>query len=238
LWVETADCSVGGFIDSVEEIDEKLILRDFKSGLITFRGSESTDVKPEYVAQLELYCAIFFESRGRWADALEIVPITGDTVTIPVDKTKCLAILQSAKDALHRTNSVIESTSGTRDGFLELASVTPNGCARCEYRPGCLAYKCKDILDADEKWPQDVTGQVSEIASFPNGSAAITVKTKSGLRRVRGLSSVPGRHPALSYLFAGSWVGLYNLKSVRDNFDLVQGPLTTIYDEIPAEQSS
>jgi len=238
LWVETADHFVGGFIDSVEETNQELILRDFKSGLINVYGSDSTEVKPEYVAQLELYCAIFFESRGRWADALQIVPVAGDPVTIPVDRTKCLALLQSAKDTLHRINSVIESTSDVKAGFLELASVTPNGCTRCEFRPGCPAYKCKAASDSDEKWPQDVTGQVAEIASFPNGSTAITAKTQLGLTRVRGLASVPGRHPALPFLSASSWVGLYNLKSVRDNTELVQGPLTTIYDETPFEPNS
>jgi len=85
---------------------------------------------------------------------------------------------------------------------------------------------------------KNVTGQVAEIASFPNGSTAITVKTKFGLTRVRGLASVPGRHPALPYLSAGSWVGLYNLKLVRDNAELVQGPLTTIYDEAVVEPNS
>ena len=238
LWVETADRSVGGFVDSVDATSEGLILRDFKSGLISVHDSDSTEIKPEYVAQLELYCAIFFESRGRWADALQIVPVAGDPVTIPVDRTKCLAILQSAKDTLHRINSVIESASDVRVGFLELASVTPNGCTRCEFRPGCQAYKFRATLDSDEKWPHDVIGQVAEIASFPNGSTAITVKTKFGLTRVRGLASVPGRHPALPYLSAGSWVGLYNLKLVRDNAELVQGPLTTIYDEAAVEPNS
>ncbi|MGB8479698.1 MAG: hypothetical protein WCE63_12800 [Acidobacteriaceae bacterium] len=183
------------------------------------------------MAQLELYCAILFESKGRWADALEIVPVAGDPVTIPVDRAKCLALLQSAKDTLRRINHVIESASDVSDGFLELASVTPNGCTRCEFRPGCQAYKCKATLDTDEKWPHDLTGQVAEIASFPNGSTAITVNTKFGLTRVKGLVSVPGWHPALPYLSAGSWVGLYNLKSVRDNAERIQGPLTTIYDE-------
>ena len=190
------------------------------------------------MAQLELYCAIFFESRGRWADVLEIVPVAGDPVTIPVDKTKCQAILQSAKEALYRINNVIEFATDVSDGVLELASVTPTGCARCEFRPGCQAYKRKVTLDTDEKWPYDVIGQVAEIASFPNGSTAITVKTKFGRIRVRGLASAPGRHPALPYLFAGSLVGLYNLKSVRDNAELLQGPLTTIYDETPVEQNS
>ena len=237
LWVETADHFVGGFIDSIEETNRELILRDFKSGLINTYGSDSTEVKPEYVAQLELYCAIFFESRGRWADVLEIVPVAGDPVSIPVDKTKCMAILQSAKDTLRRINNVIEDASDTEPVFLELASVTPTGCARCEFRPGCQVYKCRTTLDTDEKWPHDVTGQVAEIASFPNGSTAITVKTKCGLTRVRSLASVPGRHPALPYLSAGSSVGLYNLKSVRDT-DLVQGPLTTIYEELAIEASS
>lgn len=238
LWVETADHLVGGFIDSVEETNQELILKDFKSGLINAYGSDSAEVKPEYVAQLELYCAIFFESRGRWADALQIVPVAGDPVTIPAERTKCVAILQSAKDTLRRINKVIEGASDIEHGSLELASVSPNGCARCEFRPGCQAYKCRTTSDTDEKWPHDATGQVAEIASFPNGSTAITVKTQCGLTRVRSLASVPGRHPALPYLSVGSWVGLYNLKSVRDNAELVQGPLTTIYDESSVEPNA
>ena len=114
LWVETADHSSVALSILLRRRMKELILRDFKSGLINVHGSDSTEVKPEYVAQLELYCAIFFESRGRWADALEIVPVAGDPVTIPVNRTKCLAILQSAKDTLHRINNVIESASDVR----------------------------------------------------------------------------------------------------------------------------
>lgn len=78
LWIETADHALGGYIDSVEESDRGLVLRDFKSGLINVPGFDSGEVKPEYVVQLELYCGMYFEVHNRWPDTLEIVPVVGD----------------------------------------------------------------------------------------------------------------------------------------------------------------
>jgi hypothetical protein len=101
LWVETADRFAGCFIDSVEETNQELILRDFKSGLINVYGSDSSEVKPEYVAQLELYCAIFFES---------------------VDPAQC--VLSRLKNS-HAFCSVYWNSDGiTRDGY-DLQGVCP-----------------------------------------------------------------------------------------------------------------
>jgi PD-(D/E)XK nuclease superfamily len=235
VWMETPDHSVGGFVDSVIEVGHEIILRDFKSGLVNDLSSGSETVKPEYIAQLELYCGVFFEVNGLWPTALEVVPVVGEPVRIQVDRARCLAIVQGARDTFYRINKQIESGVDNREGAIRLANPSPGNCVRCEYRPNCASYKSSSTAMQVEGGPVDIIGQVLEIASFSNGSSAITITTNSGVRRVKGMDSRHKRHPALALLQLGSPIGIYSLKAIREKRELVQGPATTVYLETPPE---
>jgi hypothetical protein len=142
-----------------------------------------------------------------------------------------MATVQDAREILCSINKKIESGLNQEDIAISLANPSPENCARCEYRPNCTPYKFKLPSMIEDMGPVDVFGQVEGTASFPNGSSAITIATISGIKRVKGLDSRPGRHPALVLLEKGTPIGVYNLRAIREKQELTQGPATTIYVE-------
>jgi hypothetical protein len=229
VWIETPDHAIGGFVDSITSNQDKTTLRDFKSGLITDNSGGPETIKPEYRTQLELYCGVYFESTGRWPTEIEIVPSVGDPISIGVDPDRCRSFVVQAKQSLSVINKLIANS--TADASLSPLANPSNHCMRCEFRPNCSSYKTSAVPTTLEDGPADLFGEVTEIASFSNGTSAISVCTPFGSKRVRGLESSSQRHPAMALLSKGKHVGIYGLKAVRERREFTQGTLTTIYLE-------
>ena len=229
VWIETPDHAIGGFVDSITSNQDKTTLRDFKSGLIMDTSGTPEAIKKEYRTQLELYCAVYFESTGIWPTEVEIVPSAGDPISLGVDPDRCLSLVAKAKQSLSSINSLI-ANSTTDSSPCSLANPS-NHCMRCEFRPNCSSYKTSAVSATLEDGPADLFGEVTEMASFANGTSAISVRTRFGIKRARGLDSSPNRHPAMPLLSKGSFVGIYGLKAIHERREFTQGVLTTIYTE-------
>jgi PD-(D/E)XK nuclease superfamily len=229
VWIETPDHAIGGFVDSISSTQEKTTLRDFKNGLIIDTSGSPETIKPEYRTQLELYCGVYFESTGRWPTEVEIVPSVGDPISIGVDPDRCRSLVAQAKQSLAAINEQIaNSTAETTPSSLANPS---HHCMRCEFRPTCSSYKASAVPASLEDGPADLFGEVTEVASFSNGTSAISVRTPFGVKRARGLEFSSQRHPAMALLSKGRYVGIYGLKAIRERREFTQGLLTTIYLE-------
>lgn len=229
VWIETPDHAIGGFVDSITSTQGKITLRDFKSGLIIDTAGNPEAIKPEYRTQLELYCGVYFESTGRWPTEVEIVPSVGDPINIGIDPDKCRSLVAQAKQSLALINKQI--AAATAESTPKSLANPSQHCMRCEFRPNCSSYKSSEVPATVEDGPADLFGEVTEIASFSNGTSAISVRTPFGDKRARGLESSSQRHPALALLSNGKYAGLYGLKAIHERREFTQGLLTTIYLE-------
>jgi hypothetical protein len=229
LWVQSSDESVGGYLDCAIRSDG-LVIRDYKSGAILEKDDdEQSRIKDEYVVQLQLYAALYNETFGVWPDRLEIVPVQGDAVTVPVDRLKCTELVRDAKVLLSEVNAAVDGlgVSGAPD-TATLAQPTARVCATCAYRPHCRTYLAANA-DMHEQWPLDICGNVTRIQKLGNGSLALGLTDHCGrIHSIKGL--MPGeRHPALKMIDSGSAVGLFNLQRSYPARGLSEGPYTTLY---------
>lgn len=229
IWVQSSDGSVGGFIDCAFRGD-CLVIRDYKSGAIYEKddGNES-NIRAEYVVQIQMYAALYNDTFGLWPERLEIVPVRGDEARVQVDKQRCSQLVQDARTLLGEVNAAVAALhdSGAL-GLSSLANPSVETCTPCGFRPQCQAYLAANA-DMAERWPLDIVGTVSRIHSLGNGSVILVLTDRSGtVHSVRGLT--PGqRHPALNVIEPGSQIGVFNLQRAYPARDLTESPYTTVY---------
>jgi hypothetical protein len=229
LWVKTPDGEVGGFIDRAFEIDGKLVLEDYKTGLVMEQNPDGDDVlKTAYVIQLQLYAALYAFTFGQWPDQLHVVSTQGSPIAIDVDREASLQLIVAAKAKLHTINEMIRHPEGTNEDIQNnLASPSPDVCRRCLFRPSCQAYISKSCND-EEGWPIDRIGVLIEQRTFANGFISLTVEDGNDLCVIRSVS--PGsRHPALETAKLGNRVGCFNLRRTAGLNQYQETAYTTIY---------
>jgi hypothetical protein len=221
---------VGGVIDYAF-YDDGIVIRDYKSGLIFESASEVADgsVKRAFVTQLEMYAALYNTTFGTWPIRLEVVPIVGPTVTLPVDQVACSRLVEDAGLLLNNVNEAIRKIDPARPGsVIDLASPSADACRSCLFRPQCPAYAAANPQCLDG-WPLDIWATVRQVQKLGNGSVAVLFEDSgSGIQTVKGLT--PGdRNPALSRVTAGSKIAIFNLQRSFPARDLREGPYTTMY---------
>ena len=221
VWIETGDRQVGGFVDEIVTQGNRLMIRDFKTGLAAKRG---TPEQAEAFLQLKLYAAIYNDAFGTWPDVLEVVPLRGEVTVIPVDRDECVELLREARRLLAETNAIIERRPDARNVLATPASDT---CRYCEYRPLCERYLTVD--KASGEWPRDVVGILAKVVQLKNGMLMFEVTDAAGtLIRVRGITADSSRHPQLRQLVTGTKIGIFNVEGNRDVPNFSEGTATTI----------
>jgi hypothetical protein len=229
LWVKTTDGEVGGFIDRAFEIDGKLVLEDYKTGLVMEQNPDGDDVlKTAYLIQLQMYAALYAFTFGQWPDQLHVVSTQGSPIAIDVDREASLQLIVAAKAKLHTINETIRHPEGTNEDILNnLASPSPDVCRRCLFRPSCQAYISKSC-NGEEGWPIDRIGVLKEQRTFANGYISLTVEDGKDLCVIRSVSA-GSRHPALETVKVGNRVGCFNLRRTAGLNQYQETAYTTIY---------
>jgi hypothetical protein len=232
VWIESSDHRIGGKIDVVTESQNELVLKDYKSGLIQVQEGEEFEINPEYVLQVDIYAGLYFEAYGRWPDAVELIPLVGPAVRMKIDKSRCQAVLQDAREAIKKVNGIVSGPGDVLSRTMKLATPSPRACKMCEFRPACPAYRQRNFAKPKVDWPCDIIGTVEGVKNLPNDTTTLTVVTGNTKWKVRGLSSRDSRHPAMPTILAGNSVGLFNLKPSRNEMELREGTATTVYQII------
>jgi hypothetical protein len=229
IWVQSADGLVGGYIDCAVRSDG-LVIRDYKSGSIYEKDAdEPSTIRAAYEVQLQMYAALYHETFGIWPDRLELVPLQGEEVRVPIDHDRCSQLVKDAKALLETVNhaAVVAENTGAKD-LSTLAMPCAEACASCAFRPQCKAYLMANA-EMQDGWPLDARGTVSTVRSLGNGSIVLSMSDARGnVHSVRGLAPV-ARHPALAMLKPGTQVGVFSLQRGFPARDLREGPYTTIY---------
>ena len=237
VWIETADGSVGGFIDLVMRDEKGIILVDYKSGHVLEGKDGSCEIKVGYKEQMMLYAAMFYEKYGEWPRRLNIVPLQGQALTVRCVSDSALDLLGSARAMFLKANELIADVQTGTAQLSELASPSPDSCSFCLYRPGCQAYWTVRGNNPTKKWPNDMRGNLREIATLRNGTYCLIVDSvpleRRDLARVRNINSLIYRHPIMADLRNGIQIGIYCLRILPGTADFAETERTVIYHVEP-----
>ena len=238
VWVESSDGLIGGFIDQVQETDEGAVLRDYKSGHVLDKQKTNGElkIKDEYEAQLKLYAALYQSTFGRWPVRLEIVPLHGANQPLLFYPTECTNLLEDATDFLVEINRGINEMAASSAEASErfFANPSPSVCRLCQFRPGCSAYRDATDMAAEDQWPQDVWGTVTEIRELGNGRISVSLQVANrqyAVAHIRGLGPSLDRHPALQLISQGDQIAAYSLQRSASLSSFSETPATVIYRE-------
>jgi hypothetical protein len=232
LPISSPDGTVQARIDAVLPSPEGPVLKDYKSGAIFVDDSERLPVlKISYEKQLRLYAALYASSIGRWPVRLEVVPLNGIPCSVIFNKKDCLLLLEEAKELLQKVNGIIKQDAHAPQELTRRLGVpSQENCAYCPYRPGCGPYRSA-VLKSEflSGRPRDLYGRIVEILQLGNGKILIAIKTKDDLRRIRGVTAGPNRHPVLPQLKAGDDLAAFNLRAGGSKDILLESSFTVIY---------
>jgi hypothetical protein len=220
LPLESADGLIKGRIDAIVPTPNGPVLQDYKSGAIfEIVGPDQLVLKDEYADQLKIYAALYHEGTGIWPHRPSEVQFT---------PAECEELAHSAKVRVAEVNEVIRELNGERIDAV-LGNPSPGTCCYCPYRPACGPYRVA-TQPATGGWPADAWGEFRELRTLGNGRRLLALSTAGPEIAIRGLSSDPERHPALSVLEQGDSVGAYSLRRAGPG-SFVEAPLTVIFKE-------
>jgi len=230
VWVQSTNGRVGGFIDVAFESSTGIVICDYKSGSIIDAGTGHNGTpKDEYVVQLKLYSALYFETFGFWPIGAELLPLVGEALKVVIEPENCVQILANANQLFNSVNARVAGCSaGHVDGLNELASPGSERCVHCLFRPGCPAYKRASRENGMESLP-DVIGEVAFVNLQGNKRYQIGVSTVRGDVVVRQLSHGDGRHGAIEALQVGDTVGIFDVQFDSTRKSATETNRTTIY---------
>jgi RecB family exonuclease len=231
VWLQSSDGMVGGYVDCLEETPEGAIIRDYKTGAIleTAEAESQPRIKSAYAVQLHLYAALYWSSRGRWPNRLELIPLLGPAVVVPFEPNDCLELLDQAKQRLRTINSRIRTILTRHGSIAELAMPSDEACRFCEFRPGCKAYwDHRAGIDATE-WPIDLRGRVVRQKTFAAGTTTIEISNVDDTVRYRITGLRATRYPELRTNQEGAFVSAYNLRRQMAPATFSDSALSAVY---------
>lgn len=167
-WFESKDKSIGGKMDLIIEVGEKIEIIDFKTGAITEdifddEGDSYQAVKSEYQEQLKLYAYLYLDSTGKFPTELTLVDLAKQKFKVNFSEIECQKIFEEAKLLLKETNASIDSKD---------FKANPNeaNCKFCLYRPACSFYL---NLLKEVNYFNDVCGIIIDVVQYQNGKVSI-----------------------------------------------------------------
>lgn len=230
-WLESPSGLIGGSIDEIEKTNRGTIIRDFKSGIITEQDPTSGGirVKREYEIQLKLYAALYYMNFREWPVDLELVPLNGAPISISFVPEDCMALAELAERTLQTVNETVKNILKENAKLDSLASPAPDHCRYCSYRPACKTYQDIRRQSESENWPRDLWGTVLKVQKLRNGKIGLLLEVEGKQTIIRGLSSVPERHPALQNLQIGDAVAVFNLSGAYAASTYTEGIGTVLF---------
>ena len=132
-----------------------------------------------------------------------------------------------AKATLMKLNRILRDQPEETIASL-LATPKPATCVFCEFRPACEPYLAARAEAKNEEWPMDVIGTLADIIQLGNGKLMLRIVTSDGTENVPGMS-VADRHPQLSDLCEGDFIGVFALWRSRAAGPYSESFLTTIH---------
>ncbi|MCB2380357.1 PD-(D/E)XK nuclease family protein [Hymenobacter sp. BT635] len=180
---------VAGRADLIRAASGGPELVDYKSGRFTADQLDKDGqvvAKPEYVQQLHLYAALYYEEAGHWPSRLLLAGLDGTELEVPFLPAECLTLLATARSMA----TALEAAARTGDG-AQLARPAPAVCRRCAYRPHCTPYLALVAAEGG-CLGSDVSGVISAIVHRGN-RLVLTLSTGTGSISVQAIGATAGR---------------------------------------------
>lgn len=234
VWLQTANCKVGGYADEIISTVRGDIIVDYKTGNYMEPDDFENGVrlKEQYAVQLKLYSALYYLMYSKWPTGLKIAGIKGDHFNVEFYPEECIALLQEAIDIVDEINKIIEDQSTLNcNKIIKLSSPSPENCKYCQYRPGCKSYfdlLLQNVPLLEGEWPNDIYGKVEQRDILGNGRIYIKLLLENypqKIVKIRGISSK--RHPILDKI--GNRVALFSLLHDSKEYSYQEGIFTTSY---------
>ena len=191
-FLESRDGLVAGRLDAIDTRDSQVVLRDFKSGLVTTPDGQ---LKSSYRLQMILYAALYFEDRGNWPDHLELVDRSGQNHEIPFSQEEATSALSDAKEVLKGiTDGLTEGNSLSDSSIADMANPSDQNCRFCQHRPSCKRYMSElhaqgiKIIGHSDFGPADLMGRLVRVGEDA-GRTWLQLEHNGRVRTVRGLIS-------------------------------------------------
>ena len=226
--VRSNDGLIRGTIDAVIRTDSGAVIQDYKSGpTMESDGDDEFKLKESYQTQLKMYAALYAESCKEWPISLELVPMSGETREVVLERAECMNLLDDAKASLKDLNAAVLAYPTDSLPSL-LASPSPAACSFCPYRPACKPYQSSIGGNNVGRWPVDVVGVLKDIKQLGNSKLMLQLSTSGGSVNIPGLST-GNRHPHLNEVQNEDFVGIFNLRRVRETSPYSESQLTTVH---------
>lgn len=193
-WLKSTDGRVVGRLDAIDRHRQSVVIRDYKSGAAV---DASGAIKREYVTQMLLYAALYFDNYGVWPRSLEVIDQRGRTVPIATyTPESALAALETAKTTLQRVQSELgHKPILAAPRVVKLAEPDSGQCGSCRSRPVCSRYL--DTLDTESLRVHgdsgfasvDVAGTVEHLDTTADGLLHLELSNDGEARSVQNVTA-------------------------------------------------
>jgi len=190
--VFSADGMFRGFIDRVERRADGIHIVDYKTAL-------RSDLPERYERQLQMYAAMWADSRGEWpvTAALEY-PLIASVIEVQIDQAVCSQTMQAARRVVANVQKEEDEAKFAKPG---------DACKICEFRPWCEPFwnwqsEIPSVGIAYERANLGFEGEVTAVVRTKS-TIALTVRWRDLAIR---LTMRPDRFPFLSHIVTGEMV--------------------------------
>lgn len=202
-----------GRLDLIVRSPEMHVIVDYKTGSFLEPGTDQ--LKTSYERQLMLYACLEAEASGAWPEKALLVPFGAEPVTLDVDRSACLALLEDLVAALERWQTWV--------GAAPPANASPETCGWCPFAARCPAFWAA----CDTNWADELIalrGQITSATTTPLGGITLLLDSSEG--SVLGKTAIrnvdPAEFPELAEFGAGDFGGFVGLRRDPD-----EGAFTT-----------
>lgn len=229
-FLRSPDGLILGRIDCIIEAEDRVIIRDYKTGNIF--TDDDNGIRPAYNEQMQMYGALYGLATQKWNISLELAPINGEIQKIVFDKYESVKLLEKASAELNRINTLIQTESNFTLLINALAARSISECIWCSYRPICLVYHHFLQTIPNKTTIKDIIGRCESIKNLGNGTVSLKIimsELDSIPILIRGLSGGEIRHPALKNITINDVVGVFNLTKTSNTNEYTENKLTSIF---------
>lgn len=220
VWIQSQDEIVGGFIDEIRHLKTGVQIIDYKTGVIL--DTDNNGIKPEYLMQIRLYAALYYENYRQWPERLSIIKLNNVEIDLPFTESDCLRLLEDAKTIFKETNKLISEEG--QPG--QLANPSEVNCRFCSYRPACSSY-LSQMNTFSAQWTYvDLKGEILDLQTLGNGKLRLLLNIGDREVFIRGISAE--RHPIFSSMQI-SKIKIFNISRDFNKNTYIENEYTTIY---------
>lgn len=191
-WLQAFGGRLRGRPDRIIKREDGVRVVDYKTGSIYDErdGKEGRSVRKDYVDQLLIYAAMYYDLEGVWPVGAILEPLGGSSLEIGINPEEAAQAAQKALDLLTEYNEMVEVGVQVSD----FSAKTTEMCGLCSFKAFCERFW--DMIepgDFEDSW-RHAQGAVRSIDRLASGYIQLDMEVVSG-NIDRGLWRIHFNHP-------------------------------------------